>query len=108
MHTLCTLHALCLVSLIGIAAGRLAEKNQKRVAGWKPEDLIPSSYNKLKPPSGVNGTNPCDIKISLNITQILGVNEADEVSITFFIQEVFHVLNHFPIVDCALLPFMLY
>lgn len=44
---------------------------------WNLDELIPESYNKLKAPK--NATKECDINITLNITEILNVNEADEV-----------------------------
>lgn len=79
MHRIPLFLALCLFTdLIEDATARTGRPRH----GWKPEDLIPESYNKLRAPS--NGTNVCDIKITLNITQILGVNEADEVSSLYF------------------------
>lgn len=78
MRAFSPLILLCsLTSLAGLSESRLRSRLSASSANWKPEDLIPESYNKLKAPA--NGSKPCDISISLNITQILGVNEADEV-----------------------------
>ena len=69
------------IDLMDQATGRLSLHTESQQSGnrsWKPEELIPESYNKLKAPT--NSSKPCNIRISLNITQILGVNEADEVS----------------------------
>jgi hypothetical protein len=67
------------IQLLHVGSARL-DRQIRRVHtgssnGWKPEDLINEQYNKLKAPP--NGTT---IHLSLNITQIVGVNEADEVS----------------------------
>lgn len=80
MRAFLLIGSLCVFSgLIHHASARL-DRQIRRVHsvnhGWKPEDLISDNYNKLKAPA--NGTT---INLSLNITQILGVNEADEVSL---------------------------
>jgi hypothetical protein len=45
-------------------------------SSWRPEELFPESYNKLKAPKDAEG-HPVEVKIGLNITAIFGVNEAD-------------------------------
>ena len=83
MHGIAIFCALC-VFVDLIAKARMSPQTGRRQSvnhSWRPEELIPESYNKLKAPT--NLTKPCDIRISLNITQILHVNEADEVRSLF-------------------------
>lgn len=49
------------------------------VEAWSPSDLIPETYNKLKPPS-LNQT--LSVRISLIVTHLLQVIEANDVSIS--------------------------
>jgi hypothetical protein len=47
---------------------------------WSPSDLIPGDYNSLKPPSPYKSGKPLEVGISLVVSQLMRVVEADEVS----------------------------
>lgn len=70
-----TINSPCDARMVSAAITSIGEKTRIQ-GGWKPEELFPSEYNKLKPPKDSSG-NAVQVKIGLNITAIFGVNEAD-------------------------------
>lgn len=75
----------CLASLfLSSCTPRFLEEREERDKGpdedendgWRPEQLIPANYNKMKAPS--KDGEPADVSVSLKITQIPEVNEADQ------------------------------
>lgn len=82
----------CLLSLARVVSPRfLSSRDEDRVvnrfteaddddddedSGWRPEQLIPGNYNKMKAP--VDNGSPALVSVSLKVTQIPEVNEADQ------------------------------
>jgi glycine receptor len=70
---------LILLFLFTFISGKLAKKPRILLGSWKPEDLLPASYNRLKSPvSEQSPGKPTEVRVGLNITSIFGVNEADQ------------------------------
>ena len=57
-----------------VLTASVTETGHRIQGAWKPDELFPASYNKLKAPT--NGTGPITVKIGLNITSIFRVDEA--------------------------------
>ena len=45
---------------------------------WTSTDLRPNNYNNMRPPK-VNGSEPVDVKVSVEVISLLAVNEFEQV-----------------------------